>query len=180
VTAVEPVRGEVITFLEMTSPAQLRPGRVVPGLVLVPTAPGEEPLVRQTIVRVGAPYRWPSAGWADAAWAEWFAAAGRQSFLLRAGGPAGILAGIVETEAHPPHDVEITSFGLVPERVGTGLGGHALTLATRRAWTLDHPALEDVRRVWLHTSTLDHPRALANYRARGYRPYHTSTRGHVA
>ncbi|WP_157488662.1 GNAT family N-acetyltransferase [Pseudofrankia sp. DC12] len=177
---VEPVRGEVITFLEMTSPDQLRPGRVAPELVLMPTAVADRPLTRETIVRVGTPYRWPSVAWDDAAWADWFTDPRRQSFLLRVGGAEGEVAGVVETEAHPPHDVEIVSFGLVPEHVGTGIGGHALTLAARLAWALDHPALDGVRRVWLHTSTLDHRRALANYRARGFRPYRTKTRGRVA
>jgi hypothetical protein len=177
VTLVKPVRGEVVTFLEMTSPGQLRPGRVVPGLTITPTGAADEPLVRETIVRVGAAFRWPSAVWSDAAWADWFADPRRDSFLLRAGDE---VAGIVETQAHPPHDVEITSFGLVPEQIGAGLGGHALTLALELAWNLVHPAVEDVRRVWLHTSTLDHPHALANYRARGLRPYRTQNRGHVA
>jgi len=37
----------------------------------------------------------------------------------------------------------------------------------RDAWSL-RP-----RRVWLHTCTLDHPHALANYMARGFVPYRT-------
>jgi GNAT superfamily N-acetyltransferase len=177
VALVEQVRGEIVTFLEMTSPGQLRPGRTATSVTLAATTRDDEPLVRETIVRVGTPYRWPSSVWTDSAWADWFADARRDSFLLRAGAE---VAGIVETQAHPPHDVEITSFGLVPERVGTGIGGHALTLAVELAWTLVHPAVEDVRRVWLHTSTLDHPHALANYRARGFRPYRTQTRVRVA
>ena len=179
-TAVAAVRGEVITFLEMTSPDELRPGRIVPELVLVATTEADEPLARATIVRVGTPYRWPSVGWTDDAWAHWFADPRRRTFLLRDAGAGGAVAGIVETEAHPPDEVEITSFGLVPDRVGTGIGGHALTLATRLAWTLDHPALDGVRRVWLHTSTLDHPHALANYQARGFHPFRTKSRGDVA
>ena len=173
-TVVETVPGEVVTFLEMTNPDQLRPGRVVPGLVLDGT--DDEALMRATTTRVGAPYRWPSATWSDAAWAGWFADTRRQSFVLRADGE---VAGVLETTAHVPWEVEIASFGLLPERVGTGLGGHALTLAVQHAWRLDHPSLTEVRRVWLHTSTLDHPHALTNYRARGFRPFRTRTRGHV-
>src|SRR5262245_12786059 len=149
---VEPVPGEVVTFLEMTGPDQLLPSRAVDGLTL--RAADDEALVRATIVRVGAPYRWPSAGWGDPAWAEWFADPRHRSFLLRSGWD---VVGVVETMVHPPREVEIISFGLVPEFVGTGLGGHALTLAVRLAWDLDHPALDEVSRVWLHTSTLDHP-----------------------
>jgi len=175
VVAVEPVPSEVVTFVEMTSPDELRPGQPVPRLILA--TGGDLAVVQATIVRVGTPYRWPSATWTDAAWAQWFADPGRQDFLLRL--DDGVV-GIVETMVHPPDEVEIVSFGLLPEYVGTGLGGHALTLAVRLAWSLDHPALDAVRRVWLHTSTLDHPNALANYLARGFRPYRTQTRGHLS
>ena len=58
--------------------------------------------------------------------------------------------------------VEIAYFGLLPEFLGLGLGGHLLTEATRAAWAL-HP-----RRIWLHTCTFDHPAALPNYQARGF------------
>ncbi len=46
--------------------------------------------------------------------------------------------------------------------VGVGLGGALLTDAVRRAWA------NGARRVWLHTCNLDHPHALAHYRARGF------------
>jgi GNAT superfamily N-acetyltransferase len=61
------------------------------------------------------------------------------------------------------------TFGLLPEFVGNGLGGCALTLAVQRAWALGPP----VNRVWLHTSSQDHPRALPNYHRRGFRTFKT-------
>ncbi len=57
---------------------------------------------------------------------------------------------------------EIAYFGLLPPYVGQGLGKYLLSEAAARAWTLQ-PS-----RVWLHTSTLDHPAALPNYLARGF------------
>ena len=36
-----------------------------------------------------------------------------------------------------------------------------------------HPGIAPITRVWLHTNTLDGPNALANYEARGLRPYKT-------
>jgi GNAT superfamily N-acetyltransferase len=68
-----------------------------------------------------------------------------------------------------PDEVEIDTFGLVPERVGRGLGGTFLTLATELAWR----ECPQARRVWLHTSNQDHPRALANYERHGFRRYRT-------
>lgn len=49
--------------------------------------------------------------------------------------------------------MEIPTFGLLPELVGHEYGGHALTLAVRRAWnTVGHDDLAPPRHVWLHTS----------------------------
>jgi RimJ/RimL family protein N-acetyltransferase len=173
---VEPLPDETVTFLEMTSPDELRPGREVPDVYLEPVAP-DDPLVRQTILRVGAPYLWPSLGWTDETWADWLASPRRMRWLIRRGGD---VAGICELEAHPPDEVEIASFGLVPEHVGTGIGGHALTLVARQAWQLSHPELGRVRRVWLHTSSYDHPHALPNYLRRGFRVYSAHVRQHGA
>jgi len=77
----------------------------------------------------------------------------------------------VSMEAQPDGNVEITTFGLVPEFVGRGIGGYALTLAVRLAWRLP-----GARRVWLHTSSKDHPNALPNYRARGFEPFHVEVK----
>jgi GNAT superfamily N-acetyltransferase len=65
--------------------------------------------------------------------------------------------------------VEIVYFGLLPRFVGRGLGGQLLTAAVQRAWQ------RTTVRVWLHTCTLDHPRAVANYLARGFRLYMEKT-----
>ncbi len=59
--------------------------------------------------------------------------------------------------------LELVYFGLLPAFIGLGLGGALLTDVVQRAWAMG------ARRVWLHTCDLDHPRALANYQARGFR-----------
>ena len=46
---------------------------------------------------------------------------------------------------------------------GTSLGGAMLTKAASEAWSVG------ANRVWLHTCTLDSPRALPNYKARGFK-----------
>lgn len=76
---------------------------------------------------------------------------------------------MVTCDLHSGNEAEIASFGLLPEFVGKGLGGFALTLGVRQAWAL----APSVTRVWLHTSSLDHPRALANYHRRGFRTFKT-------
>ena len=74
----------------------------------------------------------------------------------------GGVAGYFELRTHADDSVEIAYFGLLPSYVGRGLGKYLLSEAAARAWAL-RPA-----RVWLHTSTLDHPAALPNYLARGF------------
>jgi hypothetical protein len=61
--------------------------------------------------------------------------------------------------------VEIAYFGLMPSGIGQGLGRALLTRAVDAAWSLK----PQPSRVWLHTCTLDHPAALANYLARGFK-----------
>ena len=82
---------------------------------------------------------------------------------------SGEPAGYFELQRHPGGDVELVYFGLVPERIGQGLGGAMLTAATEEAWR------SGATTVWLHTCTLDHPAAIANYRARGFEPYRTES-----
>ena len=58
---------------------------------------------------------------------------------------------------------------LSPPFIGQVLGGHLLTVAVGEAWRTA------AKRVWLHTCTLDHPGALSNYQARGFRVFQKST-----
>jgi GNAT superfamily N-acetyltransferase len=82
---------------------------------------------------------------------------------------AGVPAGYVELDRRQPPDVEIAYFGLLPEFIGRGLGRLLLAWAVDRAWS-SRPA-----RVWLHTCTLDHPRALSVYQRGGFSIYRRET-----
>ncbi len=170
--ALRPADPETVTYLQMTSRDQLRPGRPAAGVTLERLARGSA-LIRPTVTRIGAPYGWPSAGWSDDRWTAWLAEPTLRQWLVRR---AGEVAGLCELKIHPADEVEIATFGLVPESVGAGLGGHALTLAVRVAWDGERPDAGPVRRVWLHTSTADHPNALHNYLNRGFQPYRTGVR----
>jgi Acetyltransferase (GNAT) family len=77
--------------------------------------------------------------------------------------------GIVCCDLHPGPEVEIKTFGLLPEFTGRGMGGHALTLAILQGWGLT----PHTRRLWLHTSSVDNPNALPNYHRRGLRTFKT-------
>jgi GNAT superfamily N-acetyltransferase len=75
---------------------------------------------------------------------------------------SGTPAGYFELEKDKGN-VEIAYFGLLPQFIGQGIGGYLLTRAVEQAWQMS------AERVWVHTYTLDHPNALSNYQARGFR-----------
>jgi len=160
----------VTTYLEMTSPDDLRAGRLPPAPVELAQVDSSTSaaLLRSTYTRVGQPWGWPNVTWSEQQWEEWLGRHERQRWIVRLSGEA---AGLVEIEAQPEDHVEIVIFGLFPEFAGKGFGGHVLTLAVERAWNAEHDGGGSTRRVWLHTATHDHPRALPNYLSRGFRPF---------
>lgn len=83
----------------------------------------------------------------------------------------GCPAGFVELDARRLPDIELAYCGLVPEFIGQGLGLYLIDAAVERAWAYE-PQPE---RVWVHTCTLDHPRALLAYQHAGFQPYATET-----
>jgi GNAT superfamily N-acetyltransferase len=160
---------EIVTYLEMTALSELRPSRPAAGVALE-HVDGTSPLIQPVQVRIGASYAWRSASRSDGEWAEWLSHPLRRYWFIKY---ETEIAGITDFELQPGGEVEITTFGLLPEYVGRGLGGYALTLAIREAWGVEPVGAESVWRIWLHTSTLDHPNALANYERRGFRPFRT-------
>jgi GNAT superfamily N-acetyltransferase len=157
---------EIVTYVEMTALSQLVPATPVPGLTLEPVH-RDSSFIPGTLARIGAAYGWRSASRTEREWAAWFAEHPDRTFWLLSfeGEPAGMVC----YEIHPGDEAEIVTFGLLPEFVGKGLGGFALTLGVQQAWAL----APSVNRVWLHTSTLDHPHALPNYHRRGFRTFKT-------
>ena len=160
---------EIVTYVEMTYPSQLNPGTAVPGLALT-IADERLPLVSEILARIGAPYGWRSSQRSPEEWPAWFAEhPGRTCWLLALDDEP---VGVAIYDPHPDDDVEIETFGLLPEFTGKGLGGYALTLAIRQGWDLT----PGTRRVWLHTSSADNPNALPNYHRRGFRTFKTEER----
>ena len=166
---------QTVTWLEMTSPDELRPARLPPApLELEQVDRSLTPLLRETNNRVGEPHGWTGrSAWSEARWVEHLAKPGVRAFVARVGGEP---AGLIELEARPGGEVEITVFGLVPEFVGRGFGGHLLTRAVRLAWDARAPQGTPTRRVWLHTASTDHGHALPNYLGRGLRVVRSEVR----
>ena len=81
----------------------------------------------------------------------------------------GVPAGFSELDRRQAPEIELSYFGLVPEFIGQGLGAYFLDWTVRRAW--EHGP----SRLWVHTDTFDHPRALGLYRRMGFVVYDRRT-----
>jgi GNAT superfamily N-acetyltransferase len=158
-----------ITYLEMTSPNELRPRRVSRrDVAVVRVDPPMPELNRFLYTAVGGDWYWiDRLPWDYQKWSDYLRRSELETWLLTV---AGVPAGYVELEAQKDGDMEIAYFGLLPSFIGQGLGAHLLTEAVERAWQ------RGAKRVWLHTCTLDHPIALASYQARGFRIWKTETK----
>jgi ribosomal protein S18 acetylase RimI-like enzyme len=151
------------TYLELRSPAALQPsGRVPPEVILLKAGKPSPELSRFLYTAVGGDYHWTDRlAWTWTQWLEWLSRPSVETWVAY---QAGTPAGYFELEAQEGGSVEIVYFGLLPSFTGQGLGGYLLTHAVHRAFAMS-PA---VQRVWLHTCTLDNPRAVAGYQARGF------------
>ena len=155
------------TYLELTDPTQFRPAfGDFPGLVVTHVEHPAPTLYRDCYRTVGEAYHWRDRwNWSDV---EIAAHLSRPEITLHVAQQSGRLVGWYELRRVPDdRSVEIAYFGLAPDAIGRGLGKHLLSCAVRDAWALG------AARVWLHTSTLDHPHALPNYQERGFVVYKT-------
>lgn len=158
-----------ITYIEMTSPADLKPSRLSrKGVAFVRIDPPMPELNRFFYTAVGGDWYWiDRLPWSYQKWLDYVSRSELETWMLAVD---GVPAGYVELEWQDGGNVEVAYFGLLPPFIGQGLGGHLLTVAVERAWA------RGARRVWLHTCTLDHPNALTHYLARGFRIYRKETK----
>jgi GNAT superfamily N-acetyltransferase len=120
---------------------------------------------RYLYVEVGRAYHWiDRLPWSDAEIRAYLENAAISLWLLTV---SAAPAGYFELKRHDDGSIEIAYFGLLEPYHGRGLGGYLLTEAAERAWD------GGATRVWLHTSTLDHAHAKANYLKRGFAVFAT-------
>jgi len=78
----------------------------------------------------------------------------------------GVPAGYFELDTAAPRETKLCYFGLVPDFIGRSLGPYLLQAAIDQAWSS-----RPIERLWLHTSTFDHPKALGVYQQAGFVVY---------
>jgi GNAT superfamily N-acetyltransferase len=74
----------------------------------------------------------------------------------------GVDCGLLELDFREAGACEIAFFGLYDIETGGGAGRWLMNRALERAWR------PGVRRVWVHTCTFDHPRAVEFYKRSGF------------
>ena len=158
----------VRTYLELTSPDQLKPARLEDHLLRLARVPVPSvPLVQRLYREVGEQYHWVDRWkWSTKEWTDWVSQVGYGVWILTYDGD---LAGFFEFTSGDDDSVEISLFGLVQKYHGRGMGKHLLTSAVEIAWAIG------AKRIWLHTCTLDGPWALENYRQRGFTDFKKET-----
>jgi GNAT superfamily N-acetyltransferase len=80
--------------------------------------------------------------------------------------------GLLELDFREEGACELAFFGVVPEAVGGGAGRYLMNEALSRAWA------RPISRLWVHTCSFDHPKALPFYQRSGFRPYQVMVEVH--
>ena len=153
-------------YLEMLDPTQLRPKAIERSDLEIRQAQLPCPeFSRFLYASIGGPWYWcDRLSWSYDRWLTYLSRPQIQTWVAYL---AGTPAGYVELEAQPAGSVEIAYFGLLPQFIGQGIGGHLLTVGVQRAWAMA------ASRVWVHTCSLDGPFAYKNYESRGFTLYDT-------
>jgi GNAT superfamily N-acetyltransferase len=155
---------DVITYLEMRArPASPRIPAPAAKLALMRTEECTVSFYRYLYETVGTPWLWYERRLVDDARlrAE-IAKPTTEIFVLYVG---GVPAGYFELDTAAPRETELRYFGLVPEFIGRRLGPFLLQAAIEQAW------LRPIERLWVHTRSFDHPKALGVYQRGGFVVY---------
>ncbi|WP_226688020.1 GNAT family N-acetyltransferase [Stutzerimonas stutzeri] len=155
-------------YLEMMSATELRPKPLPAELQIIECEVPQPELNRFLYQLVGKQWEWSDLDtWSIA---DWQALVEQPCHRTWVAYYKGAIAGYYELHQAADFNVEIRYFGLAPQFLSRGFGGPLLSHAIESAW-----AWPETRRAWVHTCTLDHPAALANYQARGFRIFRQET-----
>ena len=118
---------------------------------------------------IGKNHRWTDRLiWSDNDWIQYVSNTKVKTYILKIDKD---LAGYFELIIHTDiKEVEIAYFGLLKEYHDKKIGGYLLSEAIKKSFLK-----KEIKRVWVHTCTLDHKNALNNYLARGMIVYKKET-----
>lgn len=155
---------DTVTYLEMTEkPTRVPAPMPAAKLALLRAERCTVSFYRYLYATVGEPWVWYERRiWSDQRLAEHLARPEIEIYVLYAW---AVPAGFFELERTAAGETELCYFGLAPDFIGRGFGAWFLNAAIDTAW------LGNPKRVWVHTCTFDHPRALGLYQRCGFKVY---------
>ena len=117
---------------------------------------------------IGKKHKWTDRlVWTEAQWIDYVSSKKVRTYIFK---HQNNLAGFFELIFHSDEkEVEIAYFGLLEEFQNKKLGSYLLSQAIKKSFN------NKVKRVWVHTCSLDHKNALKNYIARGMKIFKSET-----
>ena len=110
--------------------------------------------------QIGKKYQWiDRLTWKNSDWIKYVSNKKLKTFILKKNKDlVGYFELILKVEVN---ESEIAYLGILEEYFHKGCGGYLLSEAIINSFKLG------VKRVWVHTCSLDHPNAIENYKSRG-------------
>tara|TARA_B100001057_G_scaffold57687_1_gene51139 strand:+ start:275 stop:784 length:510 start_codon:yes stop_codon:yes gene_type:complete len=99
--------------------------------------------------------------WTDKQWLKYFSNPLLETWILKKN--KNDLIGYYEIEKHDNKEFELINMGILSEYRSKGLGSLLLKHVLRKSYE------DKAEKVWVHTCSLDHKFALANYLSRGFK-----------
>ena len=98
--------------------------------------------------------------WSDKEWSKYVLNKNLETHILK---KSDDLVGYYEQEYHPvSNEIELINMGILKEfrglKLGSTLLNHAIAGGSRK----------NLKRIWVHTCSLDHKHALQNYKSKGF------------
>ena len=117
---------------------------------------------------IGKNHKWVDRlSWTEEKWINYVSSKNTKTYVLKY---RIDLVGFFELIFHPEkNETEIAYFGILKEFRNKKLGSYMLSEAIKKSFS------NNIKRVWVHTCSLDHRYALNNYISRGMKIYKTET-----
>ena len=117
---------------------------------------------------IGKNHKWVDRlSWSEEKWINYVSSKNVQTFVFK---NKDDLVGFFELIFHSEkNETEIAYFGILEEYQNKKLGSYLLSEAIKKCFK------NNVKRVWVHTCSLDHKNALNNYISRGMQIFKTET-----
>ena len=115
---------------------------------------------------IGKKHKWiDRLSWSEEKWINYVSSENVQTYVLKF---KDDLVGFFELIFHSENnETEIAYFGILEEYQNKKLGSFLLSEAIKKSF------INDTKRVWVHTCSLDHKNALSNYISRGMKIFKT-------